>query len=423
MGRKSGRLGSVFGGALLGVVALAGMGFAQTAPDAQQTTAAPQTTPETKAEAAAELPTVTVDPARLAEVQERVPLSGSLVARQEVMIFPRVSGYAVTALLADIGDHVEIGQKLAQLQDQTLAAQLKQADAEYVRTEAGVKQAESQIVSAEASLTEAATALDRSRRLRASGSSSQASLEQAIAAEAAARANAASAHDGLSVARGSLAQAEASRDIARLNLDYTQITTPVAGVVATRNAELGALSGSSADPMFTIIANDEVELAAEVLETSIPRLQPGVPVIARISGVGEVTGKLRLLPASVDATTRLGTVRVALDPDPRLRPGLFASGDIVVAQDEQLTVPTSAVLISETGEVVQVVTGDTIELRPVKAGAIWDGRRAILEGLKPGEVVVARAGAFFRSGDRIRAVPLEPGSGSEVGSDKTGTAP
>ena len=67
--------------------------------------------------------------------------------------------------------------------------------------------------------------------------------------------------------------------------------------------------------------------------------------------------------------------------------------------------PASAVLADATGERVQVVKDGRIETREVRSGLIWQGRREILEGVASGETVVARAGAFFRSGDQVRAAP------------------
>ena len=111
------------------------------------------------------------------------------------------------------------------------------------------------------------------------------------------------------------------------------------------------------------------------------------------------------LPGLTAWLTRLGSARVALDADPRLRLGLFASGWIVTDRREALTVPLSAILSDDAGTRVQVVKDGVIETRPVKPGLIWQDRREILDGLAAGERVVARAGAFFQSGDRVRAAP------------------
>lgn len=353
-------------------------------------------------------PAVTVDVARMAPIERRVPVTGSLVAREQVLVYAKVSGHAVDGLLADVGDRVEAGQVLATLQDDTLSALLAQADAEHERAAAGVKQAESQIASAEASLTEVAATLERTRRLRSSGNTSQATLDQAIAADASARANADSARDGLSVARAALAQADAARRIAQLDFDNARIASPVAGVVAQRNASLGELSGSTGQPMFTIITDGQIELAGEVIENAVADLVPDAPAMLRVSGIGQIEGKVRLLPAEVDPLTRLATVRVALTADPRLRAGLFASGWILLDRREALTVPTTAILSDGSENHVQVVKDGVIETRPVTPGLIWDGRREILDGLEAGETVLARAGAFFRTGDHVQPITPEP---------------
>ncbi|MDP5307656.1 efflux RND transporter periplasmic adaptor subunit [Paracoccus spongiarum] len=353
------------------------------------------------------VPSVTTAAVETAEVQARVPVSGTLVARQQVQVFAQVSGFEITEILAEAGDHVEQGQVLARLATDTLAAQLAQAEAEYQRAEAGVGQAQSNIDSAAATLTEAQTSLDRAQRLRQGGNASQAALDQAVAAEAGARASAASAADGLAVARAALAQAEAARRIARLNLSRAQIAAPVAGVVVARTAERGALSGASAQPLFTLIADGAIEMEAEVIETALQSLSAGDPAEITVAGLGEVAGRVRLIPASVDPVTRLGLMRIALDEQPGLRLGLFASGWVVTARREALTVPATALLSDVSGDRVQLVRDDRVETREVRAGLLWQGRREIVEGLAEGDQVIARSGAFFRSGDAVRAVDAE----------------
>ena len=73
-------------------------------------------------------------------------------------------------------------------------------------------------------------------------------------------------------------------------------------------------------------------------------------------------------------------------------------------QREAITVPAGAVLADGSGERVQVIRDGRVEARPVKAGILWDGQREILDGLQPGEVVMQRAGAFFRDGDPVKPV-------------------
>ncbi|MEP2783558.1 MAG: biotin/lipoyl-binding protein [Pseudoruegeria sp.] len=130
----------------------------------------------------------------------QVPISGTLVPRDEVQVFPQVSGYSIEALMVDIGDYVAEGDTLVRLNSQTLEAQFAQANAELVRALAGIRQAQSQISSSQASLRQAQSVLDRADQLRTSGSGTQASLDQAIANQETAAANVALAMEGLAVA-------------------------------------------------------------------------------------------------------------------------------------------------------------------------------------------------------------------------------
>ncbi|MDS9467514.1 efflux RND transporter periplasmic adaptor subunit [Paracoccus sp. MBLB3053] len=375
-----------------------GMGFAFPVAQAEEAGAATVTR---------DLAVVTTVKADLTPVVARVPVTGSLVARDPVQVHANIAGYQIREIQAEIGDSVRAGDVLLKLDEDALSVQLAQAEAEYRRAEAAVKQAESQITSAEAMLTQAASALERTRSLRRSGSAAQAALDDAIATEASARASAASATDGLRVAQAQLAQAEAARRIAELNLGYSRVVAPVDGIIVGRNAEIGAMSSAGGEPLFSMVARGEIELAADIIETALVQIRPGDSAELSAAGLGGISGEVRLVPASVDPETRLGEARISIDADPRLKIGLFASGWIVTDRREALTVPAMAVLSEAEGDRVQVVKDGRVETRPVVAGLVWNGRREILEGLSAGEEVVARAGAFFRTGDEVRAV-LQP---------------
>ncbi|MFV0294058.1 MAG: efflux RND transporter periplasmic adaptor subunit [Paracoccus sp. (in: a-proteobacteria)] len=351
---------------------------------------------------------VSVVAASMMPIEVRIPVSGSLVARQEALVYPRVSGFEVTEILAEVGDDVMRGQVLARLSDETLKAQLAQAQAEAQRASAAVGQAQSQIDSAEATLAHTVSALDRARQLQRGGSATQAALDQAVADEAATRATLASARDGLAVAHAARATADAAADIARLNLERIDIVAPVDGVVTARSAQIGALGGTGGEPMFTIVSQGEVEWQADVVETALGQLNVDDPAIVAVAGMGEISGRVRLLPASVDPATRLGTLRIVLDSDKPLTTGLFASGWVIADRHEGVGVPLTAILSGPDGDVVQVVdAGGVIETRKVLAGAIWQGQREILSGVTEGETVISRAGAFFRDGDQISPVSDE----------------
>jgi len=134
------------------------------------------------ADTAVQAPVVTVEPARRAEVTARVTVSGTLVAAEEVLVNTRINGFAIESIAVEVGDRVSAGDVLASLDDAGPAAQLAQAEAELARSTAAIGQAQGQIDAAAASRVEADASLERTERLRGSGSVSQATLDQAKAA-------------------------------------------------------------------------------------------------------------------------------------------------------------------------------------------------------------------------------------------------
>ncbi|WAJ29639.1 efflux RND transporter periplasmic adaptor subunit [Antarcticirhabdus aurantiaca] len=378
---------------IVGALCLAGL-MAGTAPLAAQEVAEPA--------AEARLPAVTVASAEEAEIQRRISVAGALLPRDEVLIFPEATGFVLTELNADVGDRVEAGAVLALLDERALRSQLAQAEADHAQAQASVAQARGEIASAQARQTQANQALQRAEQLRGTGTGTQATLDEALANRQTAEAAIQSAEAGLAVAQAQLQRAGANLDIARLNLANAEIRTPVAGIVSARNGQVGAVASSAGEPIFRIIRDGAVEAEVEVIETELGLIGAGDPAELTVAGLGRVEGTVRLIWPVVEPTSRLGRVRIALENREGLRPGLFASGWITTENRRGLTVPATAVITDAEGSYVLRVEDGVLERRPVTAGLIWQGRREIVEGLAPGDEVVARAGAFFGSGDRIR---------------------
>jgi len=354
-------------------------------------------------------PTVTVAAAEMAELATRAVVSGTLVPRQEVQVYPRVAGQEVVELLADIGDSVAQGDVLARLDAATLTAQLDQARASLASAEAGIAQAEGQLVSAQASARQADQALDRTQTLNRRGDAAQATLDQAIAAADTAKAAVRSAEAALSAARAQKQQAQAALEVAQLNADWAEIRSPVSGVVLARNAIRGGLTALGGEPLFRIVAGGLVEVEAEIIETDLAEVGAGDPAVIDVAGRPALTGRVRLVSPRVDPLTRLGTIRIAIDDLGAVRTGMFARAVVTTDVRTVLTVPPSAVLSDGAGSYVQLVRDGVVERREVTAGALSGDRREIARGLEPGDEVIVRAGAFFREGDRVR--PVAAGAG------------
>jgi multidrug efflux pump subunit AcrA (membrane-fusion protein) len=182
------------------------------------------------------------------------------------------------------------------------------------------------------------------------------------------------------------------------------VRAPSAGVVISTSAVVGNVASVQAEPLFRIAGQGEMELVAEIPLRTLAGLAVDQSAKVQIIGVGELPGKVRQFSGAINPTTQLGQVRIFVGSDSRLRAGAFGRATVQIGQRCAPAIPLSAVLYGPDGAVVQVARSGRIETRRVLVGLLDKDRAEIREGLAEGETVVARAGAFLRDGDRVRAV-------------------
>jgi len=355
----------------------------------------------------AEGPRVTVAEVRSGALVDRVTVTGTLVARDEILVGPEIDGFRIVELLAEEGDTVARGQVLARLNRDTLDALVAQNDAAIARTDAAIAQAKSQIAQTEVALTQSRQALERVTMLRKNGFAAQANFDTQVNDERANVARLEAARQGLAVSEADRATILAQRQELLVRVARTEVKAPAAGVVSRRTAKLGAVAAMAAEPLFRIIADGQVELEAEVIETRINSLKPGVPATVSVEEM-KVNGKVRLVSPEIDRLTRLGRIRIALEPRPGLRIGSFARGSIDAQTATGTFVPLSAVLYGASGPFVQVVKDRHIVSTPVDLGIVSDQTVLVTRGLSVGQSFVVKAGAFLRDGDAVAPVAAEP---------------
>ena len=186
------------------------------------------------------------------------------------------------------------------------------------------------------------------------------------------------------------------------NNTLVTVRAPAAGVVSTVSAVIGTTASAQGQPLFRIVKGGELELRAEAPASALSRLAPNQVALVEIIGVGGLAGKVRDSSTAINPQTQLGEVRVFVGNDRSLRVGAFGRATIDVGRSCSAAIPLSAVLYGQDGTVVQVVRDNRVETRSVKVGLIDSGKAEISEGLSDGDVVVARAGAFLKDGDRVR---------------------
>ncbi len=347
-------------------------------------------------------PAVSVVKATLSDFVETVLVTGSVVARDEVMIAPEIEGFRIVELAAEEGDTIQKGQVLARLANATLDAALAQSDANIARASAAIAVARSAIVQAEAAEKEADQAFDRARPLKQSGTISEAVFDQREAAAKTSAARLNSARESLLSAEADKAAIEAARREIVWRRERSEIRSPVDGTVSRRTARVGAVASAVGDPLFRIVANGEIELDAEISERDVGRIKDGQPATVTITGMGEARGVVRLVSSEVDRTTRIGRAKISLGSNSAFKLGAFGRGTIETGRSRGIGLPTSAVVFGANGATVQVVKNDRVETRRVTIGLSSQQLVEVKDGIVEGDVVVAKAGSFLRDGDAVR---------------------
>jgi len=186
-----------------------------------------------------------------------------------------------------------------------------------------------------------------------------------------------------------------------------QVTAPVAGVIASSTAQIGAPASPRGEALFSIIARSEYDLVALVPTTDLRKLAVNQQATVRIAGTGDIDGKVRRIGATVEPNIQQGMVYIGIST-PRLLL-LNSSGRALIktGQSCNVAVPLTAVQYSPAGTVVQVIRRNRVETKRVELGLLSGGQVEIRDGLNEGDIVVARAGALLREGDPVRPVMAE----------------
>ncbi|MGP8167080.1 MAG: efflux RND transporter periplasmic adaptor subunit [Steroidobacteraceae bacterium] len=324
------------------------------------------------------IPVVSVTEVGRSAVPTTVSIIGTIAARYDTPIGVEGDGGRVAAIYVEAGDHVKRGQVLARLDVSVLQPQVAnlQAALELSRAEADLAAAE----------------YHRAVAVGASGALSAEETERR-------RSSSVTAVAKVKVAAAQLAEAEA-------RLARAEVRAPADGLILTRSVEVGQMAAPGGGVLFRLAEGGEVELRGQVAEQDLPLLKVGQAVNVRLTGTAKVyPGQVRLLGAVIDPQTRLGLVRVALAPDPNLRPGAFARAEVTVSNAARIVLPQTAVLADDKGSYVLIVNAQNkVERRAVHVSGMVANGITIADGLTDSELVVATAGAFLQEGEVVKPV-------------------
>ena len=179
------------------------------------------------------------------------------------------------------------------------------------------------------------------------------------------------------------------------------VRAPVAGLVLERTVRPGDIAAPTA-VMYRIAENDVVELNAEVAEGDLAGIHPGDHASVTLPDSSTVDGVVRVVSPEVDATTKLGHVRITLPVRSDLRPGGYGRASFGGSGRSAVVIPESSLRFDADGASVLVLgSGDRVHRVAVKTGARANGLVEILSGPQIGQLVLLGGGAFVLDGDTI----------------------
>ena len=319
---------------------------------------------------------------RRERITEKITYTGTLEAWNKINITPEVGG-KIARIHVQEGDRVAQGQLLAELETESIRLQIRQA-------EAGV-------AVAEASHADALRNKERMDRLIKENAVSAMQVEKIQLAYDAAAAQ--------------LEQARAGLNLARHALDVSIMKAPFAGVVASRNAEVGDVINpmmggySGASGVLTLMDYSKIKIAVAISSEDIGRIRKGQEAVLRVGAIPgrDFRGAVRVVNLTADPLNKKFGVEVVIDnPDAALRPGTF--GDLVFevqSHENALVVPQKAILENT---YVFIVEGGKAVKKNVAIGLQNTTMVEIPDGLAEGALVVVEGNFGLEEGAAVQVL-------------------
>ncbi|HTS05772.1 MAG TPA: efflux RND transporter periplasmic adaptor subunit [Candidatus Eisenbacteria bacterium] len=343
-------------------------------------------------------PGVTVTPVVKKDVEIRQEWVGTMAGNIDADIRPKVEGFLLTRLYSE-GSFVEKGQALFQLDKRQAQAAVEQATGDLERAKAALSQAEIDV--------------RRYTPLVAQRAVSQAELDKSLSLQRAATASVEANQAGL--------------DNARLNLGWTSVTSPIAGIAGVSKVGIGDLI--TPNTVMTTVSNvNPIYVDVNVAEQEYLRFRRGGAEKAKnlelILGDGTIFPQRgRVLFVNREVDTRTGTIQVRGEfPNPGnvLRPGQYARVRAVTeVRKDALLIPQQSVAELQGIYQVAVVGSDNkVTIKTVKLGPQFHDMWVVESGLAAGENVIVDGLQRVKTGVTVAPAPFKDTQANALPGDK-----
>jgi len=331
---------------------------------------------------------------------------GVVRAQTTAQVTSRVVG-EVREVRVRPGDRVRRGQIVVVLDDRDLAAHRAQADASWAVARSAAASADAGRDAADAGLVLAKAHYARIQQLRDRNSAIPAELDRATADLRIAEGTARSAAARSAEAAASVTAAEAGARAAEAAASYSIIAAPFDGLVTGTQTEAGNMA-SPGLPLLTIEAVDGFRLEFQVDEARVRSLGQGDTVDVELEGGRTMSGRIVEVARAIDPASHALTVKVALQPAPAIRSGMFARAHLRADLRDALVVPVAALVRRGQLSLVYVIDEGHARMRAVTPGAVADDAVEILAGLSVGEAVIVAPFTEVTDGAAVRVAGVTP---------------
>jgi RND family efflux transporter MFP subunit len=341
--------------------------------------------------------TVAVAKIERSDLARELTVQAEFRPMQEVELHAKVAGF-LEKILVDVGDRVEVGQLLAELEIPELNADLEHARASLSRSDAQVKSAEAAYQDAHLAYTRLAEVNKQQPNLLA-----EQDLDAARSKDLVAAASLAAAQEQVKACQSEVVKCESL-------IKYRLITAPFAGVITKRFADPGALiqAGTSSStqtlPLVRLSDLHRLRLVFPVSVSYISDVRDHDPVRIEIDSLNRTfTGAITRFTHKVDTATRTMDVEVEVpNPDLKIIPGVYASVTLTLEKRNQaLVLPVQAISRTRGNSIVVVTAGNQVEERTIKLGLATPDKIEVLDGVKEGELVLIGSRSQLRPGQKV----------------------
>ncbi len=397
------------------------------------------------------LVTVQVTPAKRGPIDLEVSADAVVYPLQQAILTPKITS-TIAKFYVQRGSKVKQGELLALLENQDLAGAAEQSKGEFEQAEASyatttgaslpeqIQKAELDAVAAKTAFDAQSKLYEARKQLFEQGALPRRDLDTADVALAQARSSNEQARkqladlqrigkqQALKSAGGQLSAAKGKYLSAKAQLGYSEIRSPIDGVVTDRPQFQGELATAN-QPLLTVMNTSKLIAKSHISQAEAVLLKAGNPAEIELPGLDEpIKAKVTLVSPALDpGSTTIEVWVEATKPNPALKPGMNARVKMIAKSEEDaLVVPASAVYNSEeAGDYVMLAGSDKkAHLTKVKVGIKNKELAQIESGIKEKDSIITVGGYALPDGTQIlvEAAPVAEPEKAAAGADANGAA-